>query len=195
MRVMRRLSFDLRGAALLPAAALVLHQLRYALAYHHDAGTALAAQGHGYLRTLTPVVMVLLAAGSIRLVRRAARGNAGAPCSFSRLWAACAALLAAVHFGQEWTESLLATGHPAGFDGLLGHGAWAAALLAVALGGLVAAALRGSAAAAELLAPRGVPRPSVVARPPLLAASAADQAPPVTPVSALGARGPPVASV
>jgi hypothetical protein len=194
MRTSRRLSFDLRGAALLPAAALVLHQLRYAVAYHHDAGPALAAQGHGYLGLITPVAALLLAAGSIRLVRRAAGGSAGAPRSFGRLWTACAALLAAVHFGQEWVESVLATGHPGGLEGLLGHGAWAAALLAVALGGLVAAALRGSAAAAELLAPERVRGPRLAAVPVLLAASPPHPVPRATPLRSLGARAPPPAS-
>ena len=41
----------LARAALVPAAALVVHQLRYVLAYGSGAGIELARQGHSYLHS------------------------------------------------------------------------------------------------------------------------------------------------
>ena len=48
-------------AALLPFAALVVHQLRFALAFGGNAGTELARQGHSYLHSLVPWLVLLLA--------------------------------------------------------------------------------------------------------------------------------------
>ena len=45
---------SLRGAALMPAAALAVHQLRYALAFGDGAPQALSAQGHAYLTSIAP---------------------------------------------------------------------------------------------------------------------------------------------
>jgi len=72
----------LRGAALMPAAALAVHQLRYRLAFGARAPHELAAQGHAYLSTLAPWIALLaaLAVGAAlgRLARRWAAGGAGA---------------------------------------------------------------------------------------------------------------------
>src|SRR5438309_135790 len=76
------LSPALRGAALMPAAALAVHQLRYALAYGGGASHALAAQGHAYLSSLTPWIVLLAGlalGGSLgALVQRWGRGGDGA---------------------------------------------------------------------------------------------------------------------
>ena len=58
-----------RGFMLLPAAALGVHELRYRLAYGADAPQALAAQGHGYLDSLAPWLVLLLALALRRLPR------------------------------------------------------------------------------------------------------------------------------
>lgn len=47
-----------------------------------------------------------------------------------------------IYCGQELLEGFLAAGHPAGLAGILGHGGWIAAPVAVSVGGALAAALR-----------------------------------------------------
>ena len=67
-----------RTAALVALGALIVHQLRYFGAYGGDAGRELAAQGHGYLGQLTPLVIALaLAAVAGCLVRAALTGRTG----------------------------------------------------------------------------------------------------------------------
>jgi hypothetical protein len=63
-----------RGVALLPAAALLVHQLRYSLTYGAQASNQLADTGHAYLGTAVPWVVMLTAAGvaSFAVRRRAA---------------------------------------------------------------------------------------------------------------------------
>ena len=55
--VIRRLA----PAALMPAGAFAVHQLRYWLAYGHRAGSELAAQGHSYLHSVVPWIVLLIA--------------------------------------------------------------------------------------------------------------------------------------
>jgi len=50
-----------RGFLLFPAAALAVHQLRYLIGYGSHAGRELSAQGHGYLESLAPWVVLLVA--------------------------------------------------------------------------------------------------------------------------------------
>ncbi len=50
-----------RGFLLFPAAAFAVHQLRYRIGYGSHADQALRAQGHGYLESLAPWVVLLLA--------------------------------------------------------------------------------------------------------------------------------------
>ena len=50
-----------RGFLLLPVVALVVHELRYVLAYGEEADAALAKQGHGYVDSLAPWLVLLLA--------------------------------------------------------------------------------------------------------------------------------------
>ena len=48
-----------RGA-LMPVAALLVHQLRYMLAFGGHAGVELARQGHAYLHSLVPWIVLLI---------------------------------------------------------------------------------------------------------------------------------------
>ncbi|MGO9889780.1 MAG: hypothetical protein ACLP0L_17980 [Solirubrobacteraceae bacterium] len=48
-------------AALVPAGAFAVHQLRYWLAYGHRAGFELAVQGHSYLPSVVPWIVMLIA--------------------------------------------------------------------------------------------------------------------------------------
>jgi hypothetical protein len=151
------------GLLAMPAAAFAVHQLRYGLAYGSHARAALAAQGHAYLHSLVPWLVVTLAVGLARFVRRAAQalrtGDAGTSMctSFAMLWAVTFGGLLGIYAVQESLEEYFASGHPTGMAGVFGHGGWwslpAAALVSV----IVVAALRlgrSIVQAAGRLAPR-----------------------------------------
>jgi hypothetical protein len=147
----------LRGAALMPAAAFAVHQLRYKLAFGASASHALAAQGHAYLASLTPWIVLLatLSVGATLggLAQRWASGVArpGRAAGLG-VWLAAALALLAIYGGQELLEGLLATGHPGGIAGVLGDGGWWAVPLALLIGGVLALALRGAETAERMLA-------------------------------------------
>jgi hypothetical protein len=163
-RVTAALPPALRGAALMPAAALLVHQLRYELAYGGDASRALGAQGHAYLSSLTPwlVLLAALALGASlgALGQRWARGDAGprdggigAPRHAGlRIWLLATLGLFAIYAGQELLEGAFAAGHASGLAAVLGGGGWWALPAALAVGGLLALALRAGAVASEALA-------------------------------------------
>jgi hypothetical protein len=118
-----------RGLALMPAAALVVHQVRYTLAYGSQTNSELADQGHAYLSSLAPWIVVLVAIGLGCFVTRLARalvvGRADERARpFVRLWATTACGLISIYALQELLEGLLAQGHPPGFAGVFGHGGW-----------------------------------------------------------------------
>ena len=129
--------------ALMPPAAFAVHQLRYWLAFHGGAGAELARQGHSYLHSVVPwlVVLLALAIGAFLLALGRAFGGQRTPAryglSFAALWLTCAASLVAIYGTQEFLEGLLATGHPAGLVGIFGFGGWwsipAAACVALVL--------------------------------------------------------------
>lgn len=156
----RALPPSLRGAALMPGAALAVHQLRYTLAFGSHADSELTAQGHAYLFSLTPWI-VLLATLAIGVslggaARRWAQGSSdGAPARHPllRTWALTAFALVLVYGGQELLEGLLATGHPGGLAGVFGDGGLWAVPAALAIGGILALALRGGTLVAAALRP------------------------------------------
>jgi hypothetical protein len=133
----------LRAGALMAVAALALHQLRYAIGYGLDSPEASA--GHGYLSLLGALAVGLLALAALQLLALATRParhpGRGGP-SFRAAWAAAAAALLAIFVAQELLEGVLAGGQ--GAAGLLAHAGWSAVPLAIALGAVVALALRGA---------------------------------------------------
>ena len=150
----------LRGAALTPAAALLVHQARYELAYGVDAPRALAEQGHAYLSSTAPWIVLLaalaLGASLGALVQRWA-GGAGtdgrAPrVSAVRVWLLASAGLLAIFTGQELLEGWLAPGHAAGAAAVLGAGGWWALPAALVVGGLLTLVLRAGTVVQEALA-------------------------------------------
>jgi hypothetical protein len=185
-----------RGFLLMPAAALAVHQIRFKLAYGSQSGEALAAQGHSYLNSLAPWLVLLLAVGLGAFVVRVARAAAGRRTdhprrSFLALWALASAGLVAIYATQELLEGLFAVGHPGGAAGVFGHGGWWALVLAAVAGAGVAAVLQVACTivgAAERFASRRgfhglpplVPRPEAVSLAPraALAGAAAGRAPP-----------------
>lgn len=140
----------LARAAVLPAAAVAVHQLRYWLAFGSSAGIELQRQGHSYLHSVAPWIVVALAwaAGTfLSALGRAMNGHTSAPrygLSLLALWLICAASLVAIYSGQEFLEGLLATGHPAGMVGIFGYGGWWAIPAALCVGLVLAALLHGA---------------------------------------------------
>jgi hypothetical protein len=137
---------------LLAAGGVTVHELRYALAYGRDAGHVAAQQGHSYLSIVTPVVALALLLAVVHLVARAApAGGAGGPPRrrLRSTWLLASASLIAIYGTQEWLEGSLASGHPAGLAGIVGHGGCIALPLAMAVAALIALALRGAAAAVD----------------------------------------------
>jgi hypothetical protein len=152
-----------RGLLLLPAGALVVHQLRYTLAYGSQAHTALSNQGHAYLTSVSPWVAMLLAGGLGCFVARLARARRGAEPrsrtrSLARLWSATGGGLVAIYALQESLEGLLAQGHPGGLAGVFGHGGWWAIPAAAAVSLLIVLLLRAADTLVEL-AGRRAPTP------------------------------------
>ena len=114
----------------MPAAAMLVHQLRYLLAYGGGADQALTEQGHAYLSSVTPWVVFLFAAALGAFLGRLARawrlGEAEYHSAASPLvvWLAAAAGLVVLYAGQELLEGLFAIGHPPEMIGVFGDGGW-----------------------------------------------------------------------
>ncbi len=140
----------LARAGVVPAAAIAVHQLRYWLAFGSSAGVELQRQGHSYLHSAAPWIVVALAwaAGAfLSSLGRALHGHTTAPrygLSLLGLWAVCAISLVAIYSCQEFLEGLLATGHPAGWVGIFGYGGWWAIPAAACVGLVLAALLHGA---------------------------------------------------
>jgi hypothetical protein len=163
----RRSVVRLAPLALMPAAAFAVHQLRYWLAYGGQAGVMLERQGHAYLHSLVPWLVLLLAlcAGVfLRALGRAFGGDCSLQrytASFAALWVACSACLVAIYASQELLEALLATGHPAGLAGVFGYGGWWAIPASLCVGLVIAAVLHGARWVLVATAHRRARRPSV----------------------------------
>jgi hypothetical protein len=181
---------------LLPVAALGVHEARYRLGFGADAAEVGAAHGHGYLDSVAPLAMLVLAlalGGFLVRLGTAARGHVTARPrrAFLAVWVFASAGLVAIYSAQELLEGVLAPGHPAGLAGVFGSGGWWSIVAAVVFGAALATLVRDAAAVvasverssgrprlrvrrAEPLQPRAVllsPRPA-------LASAAAGRAPP-----------------
>jgi hypothetical protein len=163
--------------ALMPAAALAVHQLRYWAAFGGHAGAELQAQGHSYLHSLVPWIVLLIAVSVgvfLRALGRAFEGWCSLrryTLSFAALWMACAACLVAIYVAQESLEGFFATGHPGGIAGIFGYGGWWCVPAALAVGLVLAALLHGARWVLREVAERcaATPvarRPTTVPRPP-----------------------------
>jgi hypothetical protein len=133
-------------AALLPAGALAVHQLRFLLAFGGGASSNLSRQGHSYLHSLVPWIVLLMgiAVGAfLWALGRAMEGQRSVSrysLSLAALWAICSLCLLSIYATQEFLEGMFATGHPAGLAGIFGYGGgWS--ILASASVGLVLAAI------------------------------------------------------
>jgi hypothetical protein len=157
--------------ALVPAAALAVHQLRYWLAFGGHAGAELQRQGHSYLHSLVPWIVLLLAIAAglfLRAVGRAFVGHSSLPrytASFAALWLLCAGCLVSIFVTQELLEGLFATGHPAALAGVFGYGGWLAVPAALVVGLVLAALLHGARRIIEAIAGRAHGRCAPAGRP------------------------------
>jgi hypothetical protein len=185
--------------ALMPVAAFAVHQLRYWLAFGGHAGAILQAQGHSYLHSVVPwiVLLVALAIGLfVRAVGRALGGHCSVPrytLSFFALWLLCAFCLVAIYSCQEFLEGLFAAGHPAGWVGIFGYGGWWSIPASVAVGLVLAALYHGARwilrdlsaryarphAARRRIAPTWPPRRPELSRLAPLAGGWSDRGPPL----------------
>lgn len=135
--------------ALMPAAAFAVHQLRYWLAFGPRAGAELQAQGHSYLHSVVPWIMLLVAIAVglfLRALGRALGGHCSLPrrtVSFAALWLLCAGCLVVIYCFQEFLEGLFATGHPGGLAGIFGDGGWWSIPAASAVGLVLASVFYG----------------------------------------------------
>jgi len=137
-------------AAVVPAAALLVHQLRYMLAFGGGAGAELTRQGHSYLHSLVPWLMLLIGiavGGFLWALGRALHGQRSASrytASLVALWLTCTVALVAIFAAQEFLEGLFATGHPAGLAGIFGYGGWWSIPAALCVGLVLAAVFHGA---------------------------------------------------
>ncbi len=152
-------------AVSMPAAAFAVHQLRYWLAFHGGAGVELERQGHSYLHSVVPWLVVLLALGAggfLVALGRAFSGRRSAArytASLTALWAICAVSLVAIYMTQESLEGLFATGHPGGLVGIFGYGGWWAIPAAGCVALVLAAIFHGARWVLDEVAERHASRP------------------------------------
>lgn len=164
--VIRRLA----PAAMMPAGAFAVHQLRYWLAFGSHAGVELADQGHSYLHSVVPWIVLLigLSVGAFLLaLGRALGGRCSVPrytLSFAALWLICAACLVGIYMTQEFLEGLFATGHPGGLVGIFGYGGWWSIPAALAVGLVLAAAFHGARRVLRTVAERCAQRVTITRR-------------------------------
>lgn len=116
-----------RTPAALALAAVLLHELRFLIAYDGDGSRMLAHDGHPYLAVVSPLVALLLAGLLARSLR-----HAGSPS-----WLRIAGGLFGVYVAQAVVEGVLAPSQLTGLGGVLGHGGWVAVPAVVALGWLL----------------------------------------------------------
>ena len=165
--VIRRLA----PLALMPAGAFAVHQLRYWLAFGGRTGLLLQQQGHAYLHSVVPWI-VLLAAIAVGVFLQALGRAFGGQCSlprqtvsFGALWLICAASLVAIYIAQEFLEGLFVTGHPAGLAGIFGYGGWWSIPAAAAVGLVLAVSFHGARRVLHAVADRRA-RPAIRVRGP-----------------------------
>lgn len=132
----------LQTTALLGVGAFVVHELRYRIASGDDAQSALAATGHGYLGLVAPTVALLAMLGLASLAHRIASGGNAAGVRRRGIWLTLTCGLVGIFCMQELLESLFATGHPEGVQGVFGDGGWLAIPLSMAVSGIALAFIR-----------------------------------------------------
>jgi hypothetical protein len=190
----------LAPVALVPAGAFAVHQLRYWLTYGSHTGAQLQAQGHSYLHSVVPWIVLVLAlavGGFLRGLGRAMGGECSLPrytASLAAMWLTCSACLLAVYVSQEFLEGLVAAGHPAGLAGIFGYGGWWSIPASLAVGLVLASILHGARwVLREAVLRSRMRAPAPVRRAPAVRGPFSVPAPRLAPLSrGWSGRGPPV---
>jgi len=190
---------SLARVALVPPAALAVHQLRYLLAFGGNAGVELSRQGHSYLHSVVPWIVLVIGVGIgafLWALGRALGGRLSVPrytLSLAALWLVCSVCLVVIYVTQESLEGVFATGHPGGIAGVFGSGGWWSIPAALCVGLVLAAVFHGASWVlrevarrcagnrpdpARVAAPRQRLPVSLALRPSPLAGCAAGRAPP-----------------
>lgn len=178
-----------RAGVLVLAGALVIHELRYALA-----GVIADEHAHSYMSWLGPLIcgfVILTGAEFVfRVMRRYRPSEMTAVPRGPARWLGFAGLLLAIFAAQEIVEAFVAHGRVELAEALVQHGGWLSGPLALAVGGVIALLLRGARA---LLARRGAPPRRTRLRPPVARRPLLRDARPRLGVLAcnLAGRGPP----
>jgi hypothetical protein len=147
-----------RGAALLPVAVLMVHQLRYVLAFGSHYERELSSRGDSYTAWLTPVCGVLLALVLGAVVGRVAEacrtGLAGRSprLTWRALWCALTLTLVVCFCVQEWLEILLEPSHAGTLTGIFASGGWTALPAAAAVAAVLVTLVRGARVALAAIA-------------------------------------------
>lgn len=182
----------------MPAAALGVHELRYLLAYGSHASLALQRQGHAYLHSIAPWIVLTLGlalGGFARALGRAWSGERTAgryALSLVGLWLVCTISLLVTYAAQETLEGLFATGHAAGWTAIFGFGGWWAVPASLCVGLVLAAAYHGARWVLATVARRAHRRRSIVGAAPALPFPAALYPPRLAPAAGgWTGRGPP----
>ena len=174
---------------MLAAGSLAVHELRFLVGYGGEG----AVSGHGYLAWVAPLIAIALAAACGGWLARLGRATGGTPRP-ALTWLGASGTLVATYVVQETVEGLSSPGHP----GLLAHGGWIALPAAMAVGGLVALALRGARAADRAAAAAARPWSPFTFAPEVPLATTVTVAAPFAPrpqvlARRLAGRGPPSA--
>ena len=132
----------LRAISLVAVGAVVVHQLRYLIAYGNGAAQALHDQGHDYLSLLALPIAALLAIACGHFLERVARADVPPGANTTRrhavrTWLTVSIALLTIYMVQESLEGSLFAGHWSGVEGMFGHGGWVTILLALAVGKLI----------------------------------------------------------
>jgi hypothetical protein len=154
----------LARAAVMPAAAFAVHQLRYWLAFGPQAGIQLERQGHSYLHSVVPWIVLLIAVAVGAFIRALGRALGGRrslcrqTASFGALWLTCSACLVAIYVCQELLEGMFLSGHPPGLVGVFAYGGWWSVPAAAGVGLILAILFHGARWALNELAERAARR-------------------------------------
>jgi hypothetical protein len=150
-----------RGAALVPAATLAVHELRYLLAFGGGASHELAERGDTYVGWLAPLCALALAvplgavAGRLTAAWQGRTSGRVRGCRGRLLqWLGLGLVLLACFCVQEVVEQLLEPQHPVGLSGIVGDGGWWAVPAAFGLAAVLTLLMAGTQAVVSGIARR-----------------------------------------
>jgi hypothetical protein len=141
---MKTAAWRVRAGVLVLLGAIVVHELRYALAGAHA-----DAHAHAYMGRLVPLACALVVLAAIEFAVRLGlrrRMDTRALESAGVRWLALGTLLLAIFAMQETAEMFAEHGRLDLVDSLIVHGGWLAAPLSYAVGAVIALLLRGAEA-------------------------------------------------